>query len=253
MSLSAQLNVERAALDAQRLAFKSLPVKPSVTPPLPPAPVSRPDQPMPPAQAHISPPVAPSLTGVVIAPTPVARVVTPAVALAITRATSVVAPVSGPKSVASGRVAVAPVEAAEKADKQRVVKARPLLAPTAKPVTREAVSATAEGEIETRHDPANANANAPARARDRAPTPPTAATVARVPQPTRDADSSHVEAVSQRQAQVADLSRGAVRMQSGLTISVGAKFPSGETLLRVDPAKHQIVTNLRTIVLMPSD
>jgi len=60
-----------------------------------------------------------------------------------------------------------------------------------------------------------------------------------------------VEAVSQSQAQVADLSSTGVRMKSGLTISIGGKFPSGEKLIAVDPAKHQIVTDQRTIVLMP--
>jgi hypothetical protein len=61
----------------------------------------------------------------------------------------------------------------------------------------------------------------------------------------------HVEAVSQSKAQVDELTTQAVKMKSGLSIPVGGTFPSGEKLLGVDPAKHQIVTDQRTIVLMP--
>lgn len=98
---------------------------------------------------------------------------------------------------------------------------------------RQAVSATSSAS--------NAGDAQPA-ARASSATPPARATVS---------TPLAVEAVSQSQAQVADLSSTGVRMKSGLTISIGGKFPSGEKLIAVDPAKHQIVTDQRTIVLMP--
>ncbi len=60
-----------------------------------------------------------------------------------------------------------------------------------------------------------------------------------------------VEAVTQAQARVHALSAAGVTMNDGTTIPIGGRFPSGEHLVRVDPAMHQIVTDQRTIVLMP--
>jgi hypothetical protein len=64
-------------------------------------------------------------------------------------------------------------------------------------------------------------------------------------------DASQVEAVSQSQAQVQSLAAGSVTMRNGQIIRVGERFPSGETLIRVDTAMHQIATDRRTVVLMP--
>ena len=56
--------------------------------------------------------------------------------------------------------------------------------------------------------------------------------------------------VTMQQAGIAAIDPGSVRFNSGRIVSIGERFPSGETLLSVDPAAGRVMTNQRAIQLI---
>ncbi|TXI25533.1 MAG: hypothetical protein E6Q67_00665 [Roseateles sp.] len=135
--------------------------------------------------------------------------------------------------------------------------------PTAAPIQKAAVSpATPSAQAQQKAQPHTVASPAPTKqaasspaevppaiaqaavAASPAPSTPTA-TVAATPPP-----HGRLEAVTAAKAQVEALDKGWVRMTSGLTIRVNEKFPSGETLISVDPTKSQIVTDRRVLLIL---
>jgi hypothetical protein len=53
-----------------------------------------------------------------------------------------------------------------------------------------------------------------------------------------------------QQAGIAAVEPGSVRFNSGRVVSIGERFPSGETLLSVDPAAGRVMTNQRALQLI---
>jgi hypothetical protein len=215
-----------------------------IRPPLPPSlqPQARQVQPVQSAQPAVSPAALPMASVAPAAPTyaPVAAV--------------------GPHTTTS-----APANATRTAQRETAQRERP--APPAYPVVPTRPAMRPEIRSASPINPVNANAAYSAAPRDDsvrevvvqdtappAPTPPQSQPVSQPQRPTSMTGMTgapQVEAVTQAQARVHALSAAGVTMNDGTTIPIGGRFPSGEHLVRVDPAMHQIVTDQRTIVLMP--
>jgi hypothetical protein len=69
------------------------------------------------------------------------------------------------------------------------------------------------------------------------------------PAPSRPSNAPF-QAVSAAKAEIAGLDKAWVKMNSGLVVHIGDKFPSGETLVSVDPVKGQIVTDRRVLLIL---
>lgn len=69
------------------------------------------------------------------------------------------------------------------------------------------------------------------------------------PPPAAAVPATPEQRVSMQQAGIAGLNQAAVHFVSGRVVQVGSTFPSGETLLSVDPGQGRIVTDRRVIVV----
>ena len=132
-----------------------------------------------------------------------------------------------------------------------------LVPPYSAPVQADATGAGAQGAAESVAAPSRAGA-APAAAEIAAPAPPAAppaaaqaatGTATRAGSPAAGAD--RIVMVPGAQIGVARIEPGAVVMLSGKRVRTGEMFESGEVLREADPARNRIVTDQRSVVLLP--